>query len=492
MFSLSFSFIYINFLFFNNLIFFFNLCLFLIFFLTGVFYIGNLLNWQSTLISLLKMSIISIFITLLNLLIYKYYIYFYIKAIFTWVTWLKVTHTLPILFIYSTELTILGDTIILLCLIVSLLCWVILGERFIFKNYLNLGYFLIFILFTANMVYTSNLFILFLFFEFIFLPSLYFVYISGYAKKVDKSIKFLLLWTFCGSLAVLLGLVYVYSLYSSLSFKFLQNLSFTPLENTALSLLFFFGFGVKLPLWPFHYWLTKVHVEAPAGFSIFLSGFLVKTALYCIYYFYLLFTCLSAKVIMISVVLWGVVDASCRMWSVIDIKRLIALATIQEMNLILLFLLLSVNTSYLLLNLFILVHGILSALFFFLVDQIQKRFQTRNIFCLGGLAVKLTILPAIIWVSLLIFRGFPIFIKFFIEWELLILLSENFFFFGVLFFIFINIFAVLGFSRVFLIILYGTPRVKIISWTEMLKKDLNIAIFLLSILFLLNFSLLLF
>jgi len=29
--------------------------------------------------------------------------------------------------------------------------------------------------------------------------------------------------------------------------------------------------------------LTKTHVEAPAGFSIFLSGFLVKTAIYGFY-----------------------------------------------------------------------------------------------------------------------------------------------------------------------------------------------------------------
>lgn len=39
------------------------------------------------------------------------------------------------------------------------------------------------------------------------------------------------------------------------------------------------GLGVKIPIWPFHFWLTKTHVEAPTYFSIYLSGFLVKTAI---------------------------------------------------------------------------------------------------------------------------------------------------------------------------------------------------------------------
>ena len=88
--------------------------------------------------------------------------------------------------------SLFGDTLLLLCVFVTLICWVILGERFFLRIFLNLGYFLVFLVFTLNMVYTLNLLNLFLFFEFIFLPSLYFVYILGYSKKVDKTINFLL------------------------------------------------------------------------------------------------------------------------------------------------------------------------------------------------------------------------------------------------------------------------------------------------------------
>ncbi|MCA9496482.1 MAG: hypothetical protein KC589_06055 [Nanoarchaeota archaeon] len=84
------------------------------------------------------------------------------------------------------------------------------------------------------------------------------------------------------------------------------------------------------------------------------------------------------------------------MWSSSDIKRLIAFATIQEMNLILSFYLILPNTSHTFVNIFLIMHGILSGLMFFLVDQVQKRFQTRNLVALGGLSVKNTFLTIVI------------------------------------------------------------------------------------------------
>lgn len=55
-----------------------------------------------------------------------------------------------------------------------------------------LGYFWVFILFTINMVTTTNLLYIFIFFEFLFLPSLFFVYILGYTKRVPETVRYLL------------------------------------------------------------------------------------------------------------------------------------------------------------------------------------------------------------------------------------------------------------------------------------------------------------
>jgi NADH-quinone oxidoreductase subunit M len=84
-----------------------------------------------------------------------------------------------------------------------------------------------------------------------------------------------------GTFFALVALLYVFSVFNTLNFIFIFGVNKFFFENTVLFFLFFVGFGVKIPVWPFYYWLTKVHVEASTGFSIFLSGFLVKTAVFC-------------------------------------------------------------------------------------------------------------------------------------------------------------------------------------------------------------------
>ena len=390
------------------------------------------------------------------------------------------------------EFSIFGDTLVLLCITTLIVSWVFLSELYLFFSSYNTIYFFIFIIFTLNMVYADNLLVMFLFFELIFLPSLFFVYMLGYSKKVEKTIKYLLIWTLSGSFIVLCSLSYIYTTFLCLDIKYINIVKFSTLESTILFFCFFIGFGIKIPLWPFHYWLTKVHVEAPTGFSIFLSGYLVKTALFCLIYFILLFKNNFLGYIALSWVFWGTVDSSIRMWSATDIKRLIAFATIQEMNLLLVFSLLSNNSFFKILNSFIVVHGLLSALLFFLIDQVQKRYYSRNLVSLSGLAYKLSILPIFIWFSILIFRGFPVFSKFLIEWEILTLMYSNYSYFGFFIFFFINIFGVVGFCRIWFIILYGQPSKELNNSVDMLKLDKVIALFLVTSLTLIAFLICLF
>jgi NADH-quinone oxidoreductase subunit M len=235
---------------------------------------------------------------------------------------------------YKNYTSIFSDTLVLLAIIVTIISWVFLSERYLMKTFFFVVYFLVFIICTINMVYTTNVLVMFIFFEFIFLPSLFFVYQFGYSKKVEKTIAYLLLWTLTGSFIVLFGIIYLFSIYKTLDISNLNQINFSSYESFFLFFIFFFGFGIKIPLWPFHYWLTKVHVEAPTGFSIFLSGFLVKTAFFCLTYFFVIFNNKLTCLISSSIVIWGAIDASIRMWSSNDIKKLIAFATIQEMNLI--------------------------------------------------------------------------------------------------------------------------------------------------------------
>lgn len=382
--------------------------------------------------------------------------------------------------------SILSDVVLLLAFSSGLVCLYLLGEKNLAKYLSNVSVFAIFLVAIIFMVYTTNLFVMFVGFECLFLPTLYFVFSHGYVQRVDKTLKILLYWTLFGAFLVLSSLAYLFFKFKSLNFFYLNSIEFSSWENTILYLTIFFGFGVKVPVFPFHYWLTKIHVEAPAGFSIFLSGFLVKAAIYCFYYFNLIFETEFSVQVVSLVALVGIVESSFKMWTQTDFKKLIAFATIQEMNLILYLLINYQNLLDYSLILFILIHGWLSTLMFFLVDIIQKKTSSRNIVEISGLAYNFPEIKRVIWFVILLFSGFPLTVKFVIEWAILgnfILNSE--YVFIVVFFIIVVV-GVTGFAKQMIIILYGLPREKLTVNHTLSKRDKYLFYWILAILVLLN------
>ena len=188
-------------------------------------------------------------------------------------------------FIFSSYNVGLADSIVLLALITGIVCIFLLGDKHLNFNIVNIIFFCFFLLVTMTMVYTTNLLILFLSFEALFIPTIYFVYKLGYVRKTDKTVKYLLQWTLSGAFLIFVVICYIFSVYKTLNIHVLMLYQFSLLEKILIYFTLFIGFGIKIPVYPFHFWLTKVHVEAPAGFSIFLSGFLVKTAIYCFFFF---------------------------------------------------------------------------------------------------------------------------------------------------------------------------------------------------------------
>ncbi len=383
--------------------------------------------------------------------------------------------------------SILSDAIILLAFSSGLICMYLLGEKNLSPNLSNISIFSIFLVAIIFMVYTTNLLVMFVGFECLFLPTLYFVYSHGYVQRVDKTLKILLYWTLFGAFLVLTSLSYIYLKYKTLHYFQLNHTKFTDLENNILYIAIFLGFGVKVPVFPFHYWLTKIHVEAPAGFSIFLSGFLVKAAIFCFYYFNLIFeTKLSCQLVSM-VALFGVMESSVKLWTQTDFKKLIAFATIQEMNLILYLLINYQNTLDYSLVLFILIHGWLSTLMFFLVDIIQKKVSSRNIVEISGLAYTFPEIKFIVWFIIIFFSGFPLTVKFVIEWSIMgNLILQNQMMLIVSFFLIVVI-GVTGFAKQMIIILYGLPRHSSKVNHTLSKRDKHLFYFILTILVVLNF-----
>ena len=372
-----------------------------------------------------------------------------------------------------------------LCYLIGFISLLTLNDRFWNKNYFLPVLFLYFLVIVNYLCQASSIFELFIYYELLLLPSIYFVYKSGYTKKSYFANVYFFVWTQTGSLIVLLAIVYISVKCGTTEFLYVKNFKFTKDEVYFLYLAFFFGFGVKVPLWPFHFWLIKVHVEAPSGFSIYLSGFLVKTAVFCFYKIILLLNIKTFYLIPVLFCLMGMLDSSLKMWSQTDIKKLIAYATVQEMNAI--YLMFNFGDSWSLNSglIFLLAHGILSALMFFLVECIYKRTNTRSLYKLYGLSQLYPNLHIIAWGMLILYLGLPGTLKFYCEIQLCFLLVSNdgFSAFFILFiFIFLN---GVGFAKCWFSILYGHPGYlgKLNKKMDLTKEEIMISLLLIGLSF---------
>lgn len=159
----------------------------------------------------------------------------------------------------------------------------------------------------------DNTYMFFILYELLLLPSFVLVYYNSPNKKGLQASLYFLIWTQLGSLLVFLVIMYIVNVSGAPTIDVIRDYNFSYEEVFYLQLILFLGFGFKIPIWPFHYWLTKTHVEAPGSFSMYLSGFLVKTALFGLYKLFLALNFPANNVILITVAVVGVVDASLKM-----------------------------------------------------------------------------------------------------------------------------------------------------------------------------------
>ena len=118
--------------------------------------------------------------------------------------------------------------------------------------------------------------ILFYFFwEAMLIPMFLIIGIWGGPRRVYATIKFFL-YTFLGSVFMLVALLYMYAKGGSFSIPDLHNLPLSLDEQKLIFIAFFLAFAVKIPMWPVHTWLPDAHVEAPTAGSVVLAAIMLK------------------------------------------------------------------------------------------------------------------------------------------------------------------------------------------------------------------------
>lgn len=348
-----------------------------------------------------------------------------------------------------------GIVLLFLGYFVGVLSLLALDNRIFWKNIKYLFSMNIFIIIVYFYVFSTNILLFFLFYELLLIPSFLVVYFVSPSRRAIQASIYFLIWTQIGSFLVLIAVAYLISIVGSSSFTDIKLYNFSYTESHTLFLLLFLGFGFKVPIWPFHYWLTKTHVEAPAGFSMYLSGFLVKSA---VYGFYKIANLLGNDVnttVFSTICIVGILDASLKMWGQTDLKKLVAYGTIQEMNLIFLTFCWGDTNAVLGGILFSVTHGSLSALMFFIVDCLQRRFNSRSVVEISGVIQISPMLGIIILLMCILYSGLPGTLKFSCEFYIFCGLFEVSPTLMILIFFIANVLGLVGFSKCWFDCLFG-------------------------------------
>ncbi|MCZ6798060.1 MAG: NADH-quinone oxidoreductase subunit M [Gammaproteobacteria bacterium] len=115
----------------------------------------------------------------------------------------------------------------------------------------------------------------YIFFESMLIPMFLVIGIWGGANRIYATFKFFL-YTFIGSVLLLVALIYMYTQSGSFAIFDFHHLRLTLTEQILIFLAFLVAFAVKVPMWPVHTWLPDAHVEAPTGGSVILAAIMLK------------------------------------------------------------------------------------------------------------------------------------------------------------------------------------------------------------------------
>ena len=276
--------------------------------------------------------------------------------------------------------------------------------------------------------FTAQNFVLwFLFYEMSLLPAFLLIKIYGGDNRDYAAVKFFV-YTFLGSVAMLLAFLGIYFAKGTFDFAALAVLGKTGLLAGNLQWLafagIFLGLAVKVPLFPFHTWLPDAYQSAPTGVSMVLTGALSKMGVYGFIRLLLPLFPNEIKIAgpyLLALVVCSIVFAPLAAWAQRDLKRMIAYLSINHLGYCLLGLFAITSRPVLsgiegstssmidmhaaLSGVFLQIfnHGITAAALFYFVGLLEQRRGLRGIDDFGGLMQRAPLLCG--WMSAAMFSS---------------------------------------------------------------------------------------
>ncbi len=234
--------------------------------------------------------------------------------------------------------------------------------------------------------------VFYFFWELALIPMYFLCSQWGGEKRIAVTFKFFI-YTFVGSLLMLIGILYIQSRTATHSFSIeaFYNVALSNGQQSWLFWLFFIAFAIKMPIFPFHTWQPDTYEQAPTATTMVLSGVMVKMGLVGIIRWLIPVMPAAAYSwgdVVMSLSVIGIIYASLIAIRQDDIKRLVAYSSIAHIGLMCMAVF-AENTSGLqgvMIQMFN--HGINIIGLWIMVEIIEKRFGTRKLSGLGGLAQK--------------------------------------------------------------------------------------------------------
>ncbi|MEY2537801.1 MAG: NADH-quinone oxidoreductase subunit [Verrucomicrobiota bacterium] len=268
--------------------------------------------------------------------------------------------------------------------------------------------------------FTAQNFVLwFLFYEMSLIPAFLLIRIWGGEKRDRAATKFFV-YTFLGSVAMLIAFLGIYLARGTFDFATLTKLGPSGLIQGNLGWLafagVFLGLAVKVPLFPFHTWLPDAYETAPIGTSMVLTGVLSKMGIYGFLRLLLPLFPNEIKIVgpwLLGLAVCSIVFASLAAWAQSDLKRMVAYLSINHLGYCMLGLFaiaasnaqspgdIQAGLSGVFMQIFN--HGITAAALFYYVGLLEQRRGLRGMSDFGGLMQRTPLLCG--WMSVAIFSS---------------------------------------------------------------------------------------
>lgn len=250
------------------------------------------------------------------------------------------------------------------------------------------------------------------FWELALIPVYFLCSIWGGEKRIAVTFKFFV-YTFVGSLLMLIGLLFMYfnTADQSFSWQSFQAVQLSAKQETVLFWLFFIAFAIKMPIFPFHTWQPDAYEQSPTATTMVMSGIMVKMGVFAVIRWLLpMFPVAAAQsanlIIILSVI--GMIYASLIAIRQDDIKRMIAYSSIAHIGLMSAAMFTNNATAMDGVMIQMFSHGVNVIGLWIIADLIEKQLGTTNMKELGGLAQKAPVMAILLVVMALANVALPL------------------------------------------------------------------------------------